>query len=185
MVLRRAALGAVVTIGLLFALAGAALANSAPAVTTFANVVRSSPVAVLVGVHARSDGGYTLDVERVLKGSAPARLQVAPTLQAALEAGWSRAIVAFSDVTTLDFRAPTIAWHVSADGRIDPEGYQQYRGLPQTLGAMLAWFDGVPATDTVGLVTPAPVERSPLISVVILLGLTGLIAGVGYKRPST
>jgi hypothetical protein len=37
-------------------------------------------------------------------------------------------VIAFSDPTTDDFRAPGVAWHVTDDGQIDPERYQQSPG---------------------------------------------------------
>src|ERR1700687_2332762 len=102
---------------------------------------------VLVAIRQRADGGFTFDVERVLKGSAPRQLVYPPVAATPPLGSWRRAVIAFADPATDDYRAPTIAWHVTLDGRIDPERYQQYAGLPMTLAAVLDWF-GLPATDT-------------------------------------
>jgi hypothetical protein len=142
---------------LLLTAAAPATASSGPSTTTFADVIARSRLVVLAEVVRRSDGGITLNAERVLKGRAGRALRFAPTLQSAVQPGWARAVVAFTDPTEPDFRAPTIAWHVTAAGVVDPERYQQYPGTPQTLASMLAWFDRLPATDTVAAAgTPQP-----------------------------
>jgi hypothetical protein len=106
---------------------------------TFAEIVGQAELIVVARVSIGPDGSIILDVERTLKGNAVQRLAFAPTDTAAL-GKWNRAIVAFTDPTTIDFRAPTIAWHVADDGMIDPEGFQQFPGLPPTLDAMLVAF---------------------------------------------
>ena len=129
-------------------------------------------------------GGIVLDVERTLKGNAVKRLAFAPTDTSAL-GKWNRAIVAFTDPTTIDFRAPTIAWHVADDGTIDPEGFQQFPGLPTTLDAMLVAFgqdvteppatsDGISPTTA----EPSPVSGSQAVLPAILAGaaITGIVA---------
>jgi hypothetical protein len=171
------------SLGLLLAMTGPASADSGPQPRVFVNVVRASRLIVLVTIHHRSDGGYTFDVERVLKGSAGAQLVFAPTLQAAVDPGWARAVIAFSDPTQLDFRTPTIAWHVAPDGRIDPEGYQQFIGLPPTLDAMIRYFDTLGMSDK-GPMTPAPPPASmwPLAALVGTVVGLGLLAGAVVKR---
>lgn len=117
------------------------LAASSHTPRTFADVVAGMQLIVVADVAGSPEDGITYTVETFLKGSGPRELQfAAPDLQSAVEPGWARVVIAFSDPTTDDFRAPTIAWHVGSDGAIDPEGFQQYVGLPGTLPAMLAFF---------------------------------------------
>ena len=163
--------------------AAPATANSGSATTTFADVVTRSRLVVLARIVHRSDGGITLEVERVLKGRAARFLRFAPTLQSAVQPGWARAVVAFTDPTELDFRAPTIAWHVTAVGDIDPERYQQYPGTPQTLAAMLTWFDRLPATDTV-TAAGTPQRHDWRLGVLALVGIAALVGAVRHSRPA-
>ncbi len=118
--IRATALAAWLAAMLLLTAAAPTTANSGPSTTTFADVVARSRLVVLADVVRRPAGGITLDVARVLKGRAGRVLRFAPTLQSAVQPGWARAVVAFTDPTTLDFRAQTIAWHVTAAGVVDP-----------------------------------------------------------------
>jgi hypothetical protein len=179
--IRATALAAWLAAMLLLTAAAPTTANSGPSTTTFADVVARSRLVVLADVVRRPAGGITLDVARVLKGRAGRVLRFAPTLQSAVQPGWARAVVAFTDPTTLDFRAQTIAWHVTAAGVVDPERYQQYPGTPQTLAAMLAWFDRLPATDTVA---PAGAPQPPdwRLGVLALAGIAALVGAVRYTR---
>ena len=137
-----------------------ALAGSSQSPETFAAVVAGMQLIVVADVAGSPDSGVTYTVETFLKGSGPRELQFpAPDLQSAVQTGWTRVVVAFSNPTTDDFRAPTIAWHVGSDGAIDPEGYQQYVGLPRNLPAMLAFF-GV--SSPAGPSTPPTVSAGPM-----------------------
>ena len=127
---------------------------STPFHTTFADIVGGSKLVVLAAIVERPDGGFTFHVEQVLKGSAPPELVYPPLGPTPPLEGWSRAIIAFADPATDDFRAPTVAWHVTSDGTIDPEHYQRWPGLPLTLAAMLRYFN-LPSTDAAGLAGPA------------------------------
>src|SRR6266550_1912309 len=89
----------------------AATATPAAADSSFAGAVRS-------------DGGITLHVEQVLKGHAVETLRFPPSA-AAVEPGWDRAVVAFTDPSTIA-RGVTFAWHVSASGALDPERLEQF-----------------------------------------------------------
>jgi hypothetical protein len=145
---------------------------------TFADVVRRSRLIVLVAIRQRADGGFTFDVERVLKGSAPRQLVYPPVAATPPLGSWRRAVIAFADPATDDYRAPTIAWHVTLDGRIDPERYQQYAGLPITLAAVLDWF-GLPATDTrpvASALTGGPVGGA--LALLFIGALAGLVVAV-------
>ena len=119
---------------------------ASPSQTTFADIVAESKLIVLAEIHERADGGFTFTVEQVLKGRAGNQLAYPPLAATPPFQGWTRAVIAFADPSTDDFRAPTIAWHVASDGTIDPERFQRYPGLPATLSAMLAYF-ALPATD--------------------------------------
>lgn len=162
-------------------LAPAAVANS-PSTTAFADVVARSRLVVLAEIDHRPDGGYTVHVERVFKGTARAELVYPPIAATALFDGWSRAVIAFANPATDDFRAPTIAWHVGSDGSIDPEGFQRYPGLPLTLAAMLRYFEA-PATDTAPTVVPGSTgahDAAP--GVLVLVALAGLWLGSRLHR---
>ena len=141
---------------LLIAAVAAPAAASTPDKTTFAGVIAASKLIVLVEIDDQANGGVSLKVERVFKGVAPAQLVYPALLTTPPFAGWARAVIAFADPATDDFRAPTIAWHVASDGAIDPENFQRYPGLPLTLAAMLEYF-GAPATST----APAPDPAAP------------------------
>jgi hypothetical protein len=138
---------------------GPVAADGAPA-QTFAQIVGKAKV-VVARIDIGPDGGVTLDVERVLKGPAVARLVFPPTDIGPPLEGWKRAVVAFTDPATIDFRAPTIAWHVAYDGTIDPEGYQQYPGLPRTLDAMLLAFGQDAIESASAPVAALPTTRAP------------------------
>jgi hypothetical protein len=91
-------------------------------------------------------------------------------------------VVAFTDPTELDSRAPTIAWHVTAAGVVDPERYQQYPGTPQTLAALLSWFDRLPETDTPAAAgTPQPADWR--LGILALAGIAALAGAVRHTRP--
>lgn len=142
------------------------IANTPPH-TTFADVVARSELVVLVTVHHQRGHGYTLDVEEVLKGHAAGELRFPSVDIGSPIDDWPRAVIAFSDPSVLDFRAPTIAWHVAPDGTIDPERYQQYPGVPQTLDAMLAWFEATASPDTRSASTPAPLASLGTVTVTV------------------
>ena len=178
--IRRTVLSAAAVVALLAPAAAPAAADSGPSSTTFADIVAASRLVVLADITQRRDGGLDLEVERVLKGHAAATLRFPETPQAAVQPGWGRAVVAFSDPTEIDFRAPTFAWHVEASGALDPERYQQYPGTPQTLAALLAWF-GLPATDTRPAAEPpeSPDWRPPILA---LAGLASLAWALRHSR---
>jgi len=162
-------------------------ADSGASAPPFSDVIAKAKLVVLATVTQRPDGGYTLDVERVLKGESGPQLVFAPSAVTVPLEGWKRAVVAFADPGSLDSRAPTIAWHVAPDGTIDPEGYQRYPGLPPTLDALLQMF-GPSSTETAGqspaVAEPAPSTTSssfPVVTVVaILVGAAALVA-VAYR----
>ncbi len=99
------------------------------------------------------------------------RIYPAPQWISALQPGWARVVVAFDNPDELDFRAGNIVWHVTSDGRIDPEHFQSFPGLPPTLAAMFAYF-GVPASSTSPAGQPARTEPS-LRGLVIAWSLAG------------
>jgi hypothetical protein len=122
-------------------LANPLAAASSQQPVTFAQRVAEAKLIALVAVTGDSNTGFVLTVEQVLKGQAGAQLVYpGPQFVTALESGWTEVVIAFDDPSTLDFRAGTTVWHVASDGRIDPEGYQQFP-------AMLAYF-APPATST-------------------------------------
>jgi hypothetical protein len=157
---------------------------------TFAEIVGRAELIVVARVSIGPDGGIILDVERTLKGNAVQRLAFPPTDTAAL-GKWNRAIVAFTDPTTIDFRAPTIAWHVSDDGMVDPEGFQQFPGLPMTLDAMLVAFgqdaNKPPAASvpvSVAMAEPSPDKDSRAVLPAVITGVAaaGVVALVIVRR---
>lgn len=158
---------------------------------TFAQIVGAAKLVVVARVDIGPDGGVTLDVERVLKGAAVARLVFPPTDIAPPLEGWKRAVVAFTDPATIDFRAPTIAWHVADDGTIDPEGFQQHPGLPRTLDAMLVAFgqDAIESASAAVAALPTPPSSGPddppaaLAVVIAAAASAGLAALVLLARP--
>lgn len=180
-----------------------ALAASSQSPRTFADVVSGMQLIVVADVAGSPEAGVTYTVETFLKGSGPRELRFAASdLQSAVQPGWTRVVIAFSDPTTDEFRAPTIAWHVGSDGAIDPEGYQQYVGLPGTLPAMLAFFGlsssvgpttlptvsgGPPATPTVSAppaeakgASSSPVEIA--IAVLAVGAAIVLLGGLARRR---
>ena len=181
-----------------------ALAASSQSPRTFAEVVAGMQLIVVADVDGSPEAGVTYTVETVLKGSGPPELQfAAPDLQSAVQPGWTRVVIAFSNPTTDDFRAPTIAWHVAADGAIDPEGYQQYVGLPGTLPAMLSFFGlpsstgpSAPPTASTGpsptpAVTVAPAAAAdvpsswlPVALPILVAGAIAVLAGILVRRRS-
>ncbi len=178
----RALLSAGLAAALFAAVGATAMADSGLASTTFSDVVGSSRLVVLADVTQRSDGGFDLEVERVLKGHAAATLRFPVTPSAAVQPGWKRAVVAFRDPSTLDSRAVTIAWHVAASGALDPERYQQHPGTPQTLAALLAWFGRLPATDALPA-SLAPAAADWRAAILVLAGLAGLAGASRRTRP--
>lgn len=160
---------------------GPVAADSGPAAQTFTAIVNQAKLIVVARVDIRPDGGVTLDVERVLKGTAGARLLFQPTDIAPPLEGWKRAVVAFTDPATIDFRAPTIAWHVADDGTIDPEGFQQHPGLPRTLDAMLLAFgqDGIESASAPVAAMPAPPAPGPDGPPAALPVVIGAVAATG------
>jgi hypothetical protein len=144
-------------------LAGPVAADGGASAQTFAEIVNKAKLVVVARIDIGPDGGVTLDVERVLKGTAVARLVFPPTDIGPPLDGWKRAIVAFTDPATIDFRAPTIAWHVADDGTIDPEGFQQHPGLPRTLDAMLVAFgqDAIESASAPDGALPTPQAPQP------------------------
>jgi hypothetical protein len=174
-----------------------ALADSRPSHETFDQLVERSSLIVVATIHRRSDGGLTLGVETVLKGAAAPELSFPPTDIAPPIETWLRAVIAFSHASTIDFRAPTVAWHVAADGRIDPERFQPFAGLPPTLDAMLAAFGArasasgaSPSGVDTALVSaePEPVqepaEERLRIGLLVLatIGTASLIVGLAARR---
>ena len=134
-----------------------AMATSSQRPETFEHLVSSMKLVIVAHVSGNPETGFRYAVDQVLKGPATSSLRFGPDPQAAVQPGWTLAVVAFTDPTTDDFRAPTIAWHVGSGGAIDPEGYQRYQGLPPTLDAMLAYFRVTPsATPDGASATPSP-----------------------------
>jgi hypothetical protein len=146
---------------LVLAAASGAHAASSQEPETFDHLIAGMQLVIVAQVTGSETLGYTYSVEHVLKGSSGPTLRLPPDLQAAVEPGWTEVVIAFSDPSTDDFRAPTIAWHVAADGTIDPEGYQQYPGLPHTLDAMLAAFQTTPSSPASEAPTVAVPPTSP------------------------
>jgi hypothetical protein len=136
------------------------LADSNPAGERFADLINRSPVVVLASVTVRPDEGLMLHVERVLKGVSPHDMVFEPPTMAPVLDNGGRAVIAFRDLATIDSRAPTYAWIVATDGKIDPGGLQQYPGLPATLDAMLDFFNIAPGSSTPELQSPAPASES-------------------------
>ena len=166
-------------------------ADSGSWIGTFDAVVARARLIVVARIGAAADGGIVLDVERTLRGRSADRLVFPATDAAPPLETWHRAVVAFTDPTTIDFRAPTIAWHVAPDGTIDPEGFQPYVGLPPTLDAMLAAFGQAPLDPGASpagapAISPAPAspapatgdDGAPVVPVAVGLGL-GFAAVLG------
>jgi hypothetical protein len=172
------------------AVVGPVGADSGARAQTFAQIVGKANLVVVVRIAIGPDGGVALDVERVLKGTAAARLVFPPTDIGPPIEDWKRAIVAFADPATIDFRAPTIAWHVADDGTIDPEGFQRYPGLPRTLDAVLVAFgqDAIESASAPVAAQPAPQapgpDDPPAVLPVIVAGAaaTGLAALILFAR---
>ena len=160
--------------------AASILAGRAAADSSFAGAVSGSPLVVLARVAVRSDGGITLHVEQVLKGHAGEILQFPPS-DSAVEPGWARAVVAFTDTSTIA-GGVTFAWHVSASGALDPERREQLPGTPQTLDAMLAWFGRLPATDAMPAATSAPAADWRLALLGLAGGLAAMAGAVRHRR---
>lgn len=100
---------------------------------------------VVVARIALEEARITVLVERVLAGTGPSSGRLVfedPTDPPHLVDG-AAAIIAFADPGSIEASAPTIAWHVSDDGFIDPDGLASADGLPPTLAAMYTYF-GVP-----------------------------------------
>ncbi|MEO5966474.1 MAG: hypothetical protein ABIR11_13495 [Candidatus Limnocylindrales bacterium] len=143
---RSAVLGSAVLIAAAW-LAPPALADSGPDQGTFDQLVDRSSLVVVAMVHLAPDGAITLDIRQVLHGgSAPVTTFAPPTFAPVLVDG-GVAVIAFTDPASIDFRTPTIAWQVSADGYIDPDRLQQVQGLPPTLAAMYTRFGKAMSTE--------------------------------------
>jgi hypothetical protein len=145
--------------------AGPAAADHGTDALTFAEIVGQAKLVVVARISVGADGGVVLDVEHVLKGASPAHLAYDPAALAPPLEDWKRAVIAFHDPVTIDFRAPTTAWHVADDGAIDPEGFQQRPGLPATLDAMLVAFGQDPAeSESEAATEPPPAAPEPIRS---------------------
>lgn len=146
---------------------------------SFAQRVAEAKLVALVGIEGTPATGFVLTVERVFKGHAGPRLVYPPPQGInALEPGWTRVVIAFDTPSELDFRAGTTLWHVTSDGRIDPEHFQSFPGLPQTLTALFAYF-GVPATSTGPPTNPA--GSNPL-GVVLVIALSAGGGTLTWRR---
>ena len=163
-------------------LAASILAAPAVADSSFAGAVSGCPLIVLARVAVRSDGGITLQVEQVLKGRAAESLRFPPSASA-VEPGWARAVVAFEDPSTIA-GGVTFAWHITASAALDPERREQFRGTPQTLDAMLAWFGRMPATDALPATGDAPAAAWRLALLGLAGGLAAFAGAVRYTRRS-
>ena len=134
-------------------LLGVVLAQPVAAATpvtpqTFAQRIAEAKLVALVSVEGTAATGYVLTIEKVFKGHAGPRLVYPPPQDVtALEPGWGRVLIAFDEPTQLDFRAGNTMWRVTADGRIDPERYQPFPGLPTTVGDLQRYF-ATPPTST-------------------------------------
>ncbi len=163
-------------------LAQPAAAASPQRLETFAERVAEAKLVALVSVAGSPEAGFVLTVERVFKGRVGARLVFPPPQTITLlEAGWNRVVIAFDDPTTLDFRANNIAWHVADDGRLDPEGFQPYPGLPHTLAAMFLYF-GPPVTSTA---PPTGSDKQVPLSMLAILGASLAATLLTWRRLST
>jgi hypothetical protein len=158
---------AVLAVLALLAVPRVAVADSAPSTETFDDLVSKSTLVVVASVTVRADQGVVLDVERVLKGASARHIVFEPPTMAPVLDDGGRAVIAFRDQSTIDFRAPTYAWIVGPNGAIDPRGLQRYPGLPATLDAMLTWFH-VPAEPNQVFDTAAPARDSPVPALVAI-----------------
>jgi hypothetical protein len=175
------------------AVVGPVAADRGAPAQTYAQIVGEAKLVVVATIDIAPGGGVALDVERVLKGTGAARLVYPPTDIGPPLEDWKRAVVAFTDPATIDFRAPTIAWHVADDGTIDPEGFQQYPGLPRTLDAMLVAFgqDATESASAPGAALPTPPAPRPgdppaalpvVIAGAAAIGLAALILFARWRR---
>jgi hypothetical protein len=152
---------------LAFPTGASAISSQTP--QTFSQLISGMKLVILAKVSGSETQGYTYTVEQVLQGSAGPALTFDPDAQAAVQPGWTEAVVAFSNLTTDDFRAPTVAWHVAPDGTIDPEKFAPYPGLPATLADMLAFFGASASPSAVASVAasaapPASVSIAPSLA---------------------
>ncbi len=155
------AVAASIALGAWIVQAGAARADTDRAEETFADLVARCPLIVLADVEHPGDGAFVLHVTESFKGAVGPELRYQDEPQAAVQAGWTKAIVAFSDPGTIDVRAPTIAWHVTDDGTVDPEGWQQYPGIPGTLADWEAAFGIGPGGAVLSTPAATPVAAAP------------------------
>jgi hypothetical protein len=188
---RLAQLGGAVALALAAAIASAhpAAADHGGQRPTLADIVAQSQLIVVARVSVDRDG-ITLDVERVLKGDPVEALVFPPTDQKPPLDGWKRAVFAFTDQTTLDTRAPTMAWNVADDGILDPEGFQPTDGLPATLDELIAAFGQGPVEPAVALglplAAPQPDDNPSAIFAALIavgIGLLGaLVLGQRWRE---
>lgn len=108
----------------------------------FGAVVGRATLVVVARAHLGEDGSVTVVIERVLQGTGPVsgRLLFADARDAPDLLDDGVVIIAFTDPSTLDAAAPTIAWQVSEDDYVDPDGLAPADGLPPTLAAMYTYF---------------------------------------------
>jgi hypothetical protein len=146
---------------LVFTSASGASAASSQAPETFDQLIAGMSLVVVASVSGSASEGYTYTIEHVLKGTVGPTLRLPSDEQSAVQPGWTEVVIAFTDPATDDFRAPTVAWHVAADGTIDPERYAQYPGLPPTLDAMLAAFGLAGSPSPSVAPGPSPTSAAP------------------------
>lgn len=175
-----------VATAMLITMVSASSVDAASATTpeTFTHRIARAKLVVLANVR---QGRYTvvLDVERVLKGRAGARLVFPNGAGSPLETGWRRVVLAMDQPNTFDYRGGATAWHVSPTGQIDAEGFQPFPGRPATVQAMLAYFH-VAAPDTSTISAPAPPTDVPLwFDLVVGALAAGAAAYVATRRPVT
>ena len=174
---RRASAIAILTVGGLTSFAGSAAADSGSGGRTFTDVVAQARVVVLGQVTLTPDEGLRIQVQQVLKGDAPADLTFDPPTMAPELTTGGQAIIAFTDIRTIDFRAPTTAWTIGAHGDVDPDHLQPYPGLPPTLAGVLAYF-GAPATQEPVAAEPAAAEPSSTVPWAVLFVV---VVGIGMS----
>lgn len=158
---------------------GGAVPNCGGA-ATFTDMVAEYPAVALVKVETEPDHGFILTVQAVFKGHFPAKLTfVGPVSDSSIDRSWRLTIVAFQDDPTsvaegsLDLGGGTVAWHVTPDGRVDPERNWQVDGTPATLAGWFRYFHLPPSTST-AVPAQAPPAGSPLG--VELAALAGIVA---------
>lgn len=142
---RAAVLPAAIAAGLVVGASNASADTTGPQVP-FDAVVARARLVVVGTTKLEPGGGVTVVIERVLAGVGPSSgvLHFEGDDPPELVDG-GEAVIAFSNPATIDADAPTVAWEVSRDGYVDPDGLARVQDVPPTLAAMYTWF-GQPMT---------------------------------------